>query len=988
MRYDNDDISNGNDELSHYGTPRHSGRYPWGSGDNPYQSSEDFLARIKKLKKEGLTESQVAKSMDMSSTKLRALESLARRERRSDLYSKANTLKEEGFSNVAIADKLGLKGESTVRSLLNSDSRARMNLAEDLTNSLRDLVDERGMIDIGVGVPRQLKVSKEKMDQAIELLLLEGYVVWGGRVPQVTNVGKLTTLKILCPPGTEHKEIYQYENIKSVDDITSYDDGKTFKPSFQYPASLDSKRVSVRYDEEGGSLKDGVIEIRRGVDDISLGTANYSQVRILVDGTHYLKGMAVYSNNMPDGVDVIFNSNKKLGTPKLDTMKPIKDDEHNPFGSSIKETGGQSVYIDSEGKEKLRVINKHNDEGDWGEWSKEISSQFLAKQPQKLINRQIDQSIQERKNEYEEIMSLTNPTVKKKLLESFADDCDAAAVNLKAAGLPGAMYKVILPVGSLKDNETYAPHLPDGSEVALVRYPHGGTFEIPILKVNNRNREGVEMMSSNPYDAMGINSKVALRLSGADFDGDTVMAIPLSEKIKVKSSPPLKDLENFDNKQSYGHDEVRVVNGEERYYRGGREFSVMKDTATQLQMGTISNLITDMTLKGATNSELARAVKHSMVIIDANKHKLDYKQSEKDNGIRALCLKYQTQFDEDGKKHLGSATLISKAKSPISVDERKLGAYVARDTGNRLVLYDPENKIYLDEKTNKYYNEGEKKTIYSDPKTGEKLYTPTNRTYMKTVYETAAGKIKRPSVITQDGKLYYKDEDGKYVMVTNEPVKTIKSTTPSTKMAEVSDARVLSSGTAQEAAYANYANGLKSLGNESRKAIMAIVDAPYSPAARKTYIEEYNSLDFKLNQALINAPKERQAQTTANAIVKAKKLENPRMTYEEEKKIRQQEISRARTKVGALRQEVVIEKREWEAIQAGAISTNRLKQIMANANMKTLRQLAMPRASNELSPAKIRRIENMAKAGHTTAEIAKSLGVSTSTVTTTLRGDE
>ena len=47
------------------------------------------------------------------------------------------------------------------------------------------------MIDIGVGVPRQLKVSKEKMDQAIELLKLEGYVVHGNRVPQATNKGKL-----------------------------------------------------------------------------------------------------------------------------------------------------------------------------------------------------------------------------------------------------------------------------------------------------------------------------------------------------------------------------------------------------------------------------------------------------------------------------------------------------------------------------------------------------------------------------------------------------------------------------------------------------------------------------------------------------------------------------------------------------------------------------------------------------------------------------
>ena len=35
----NDDLDNidiFDDELMHYGTPRHSGRYPWGSGENPY----------------------------------------------------------------------------------------------------------------------------------------------------------------------------------------------------------------------------------------------------------------------------------------------------------------------------------------------------------------------------------------------------------------------------------------------------------------------------------------------------------------------------------------------------------------------------------------------------------------------------------------------------------------------------------------------------------------------------------------------------------------------------------------------------------------------------------------------------------------------------------------------------------------------------------------------------------------------------------------
>lgn len=982
------DILTDDEELLHYGTPRHSGRYPWGSGDSPYQRSSDFLSRVDELKGEGLTESQIAKSFGVSSTRLRALQSLAIAERRSDLYSKVTTLKEEGIGNVEIADRLGLKGESSVRSLLNKEAKARMNISHDLAQNLKKIVDDRGMIDIGVGVPRQLQVTKEKMDQAIEILKLEGYVVHGNRVPQATNKGKYTTLKVLCPPGTPHSAIYNYGEINSVLDITSHDDGKTFEKSFQYPASLDSKRVQIRYSEEGGADKDGVIELRRGVDDISLGTSNYSQVRILVDGTHYLKGMAVYSDDMPDGVDVIFNTNKSKNTPKLETMKTIKDNPDNPFGSTIKETGGQSYWVDDKGEKHLSVINKRSDEGDWGEWSREISAQFLSKQPQKLIDRQINESMQDKIAEFDEINSLTNPTVKKALLLSFADDCDASSVSLKAAGLPGAMYKVILPVNSLKDNEVYAPHLDDGSEVALVRYPHGGTFEIPVLKVNNRNKEGIDIMTAQPSDAIGINSKVAAIMSGADFDGDTVMVIPTNDRIKIKSSPPLKDLEGFDTRLAYGHDDKKIVNGEERYYRGGKEYSILSETRTQIEMGVVSNLITDMTLMGATNDELARAVKHSMVIIDANKHKLDYKQSAVDNGIKALHKKYQSQIDpETGKHHKGAATLISKAKSDEYVGERKLGQYFAKDTGHTLTLIDPDNKIYLDELTNKFYNEKDKRTRYIDSKTGEKLYTYTNREYMTVIYNTSSGKNKKASVIVKDNDLFYKGEDGKYIKVTDEDIKRHKATMTSTKMAETKDARTLSSGTPQEEAYAAYANQLKALGNESRKLTLSIVNNPYSPSAKAAYKDEVESLNHKLNIALLNSPKERHAQTIAAANIKLKKQDNPRMTNEEERKLRQQELSRARIKVGASRREIEITQKEWDAIQAGAISTHKLEQIMANANIEVLRKFAMPRSTITLSPAKIRRIENMARSGYTSSEIARALGVSVTTITNTLKGE-
>ena len=54
------------DELMHYGMPRRSGRYPWGSGKEPYQRSIDFLGRIESLEKQGLNETQIAKEIGLT----------------------------------------------------------------------------------------------------------------------------------------------------------------------------------------------------------------------------------------------------------------------------------------------------------------------------------------------------------------------------------------------------------------------------------------------------------------------------------------------------------------------------------------------------------------------------------------------------------------------------------------------------------------------------------------------------------------------------------------------------------------------------------------------------------------------------------------------------------------------------------------------------------------------------------------------------------
>lgn len=895
--------------LMHYGIKRRSGRYPWGSGDNPYQHNGDFLTRVEQLKNENFTftdesgktytgDLAIAKSLGMNSTQFRAQISLAKEQRRAQRVAEAKALREKGYSLNEIAEKMGLNSDSSVRSLLNQSSEARMNAARNAADFIKKQVDEKGMIDVGSGVELELGISKEKMREALEILKSEGYEIYSGGVPQVTNPGKQTTRKVICPPGTPHKDIYNYDDVHTLNEYASHDGGDTFD-KYHYPKSMDSKRLQIRYAEDGGINMDGVIEIRRGVKDLSLGDSHYAQVRILVDKDRYLKGMAVYADDLPPGVDVRFNTNKTKDTDMRDVLKKIKDDPDNPFGSLIK-ANGQSWYEDSNGKKQLSLINKTREEGDWGEWAKKLPSQFLSKQSVYLARKQLNLSIEDKNMEFDDIKSITNPTIKKELLKQYADSCDYDAVHLQAAALPRQKYQVILPVTSMKNNEVYAPNYNDGETVALIRFPHGGTFEIPILTVNNKQKDARKLLGTNAKDAVGINSKVAERLSGADFDGDTVMVIPCNSKgskVKISSKPPLKDLEGFDPKMEYGG-------------KPAGTFKPMKDT--QKQMGVISNLITDMTIKGATDSELARAVKHSMVVIDAEKHGLDWKQSEIDNGIAALKKKYQGSV-ENGRYHEGASTLISRAKSQTSVVKRKGSPSIDSNTGEQ-VWKTTDNPTYVNKKTGK--------------------------------------------VVTR--------------------------TQPSTRMAETKDPRTLISdvNSPMEQEYARYASQMKSLANQARLEMINTKKIEYSSSARTQYQEEYKSLKAKINIARSNAPKERQAQALANANVQAKVKDNPDMTKSEIKKANQQALTYYRNQLGAKKDYIKLSEKEWEAIQAGAISENQLKQIIANADLDVLKQMATPRGSTtQLSQAKVNKISSMKASGYTNAEIAKAVGISTSTVT-------
>lgn len=885
-------------DLAHYGVKRKSGRYPWGSGKDPHQHSGDLLSTVKELKAKGLSETEIAKGLGMTTTQLRAQKSIAKNEKRKADVAMVARLKEKGMSNTAIGRRMGIN-ESSVRALLDPTLKERAGSTEALAKELKKQVGKDGLLDVGLGVEVNMGVTSTKMKTATAMLEAEGYHVHKVKVTQQTT-GKQTEMKVLVPPGMDYKTVLAKRGEIKAPGVNIEDGGRTVY-GIEKPVAVSSKRLKVRYGPEGGTDMDGVIEVRRGVKDLSLGSSNYAQVRISVDGTHYLKGMAMYSDDIPKGYDLRFNTNKKPTGNKLDALKKQTGDPANPFGSVIRK---QLHYTDSNGKKKLSAMNIVNDEGTWGDWSKTLSSQFLSKQPVSLAKEQLKKVRDKRKAELEEIMSLTNPSVKKKLLQSFADSVDSDAVDLKAAALPRQASQVILPVPKMKTTEVYAPNFKHGEKVVLVRHPHGGRFEIPELTVNNKNPHARKAIGTKVKDAIGIHPKVAERLSGADFDGDSVLCIP-NNSGKVKTSPALKGLKDFDPKAMYP---------------GYKGMPKMSDKNKQLKMGEVSNLITDMTIKGATQSEIARAVRHSMVVIDAQKHNLNYKQSEIDNGIPALKKKYQ------GKSNGGASTLISRAGSTAYIPDRK-----ARSASKGGPI---------------------------DKRTGKKVWEETGKTYKKPILDKKTGET-----------IGWKTE---------------KSIVKSKKLAETDDAFSLVSkdGSTIETVYANHSNELKAMANAARKATLAIPSVRKNPQAAKAYAPEVKSLKAKVNEALRNKPRERQAQVLADAVVRAKKQADPSLAKDKERlsKVRRQSLAEARSRTGAGKKPFGITPREWRAIQEGAVSQAALNKVLELADESVVRELATPRAQPKITSSMVSRAKAMSSRGKTAAEIAEALGISTTSV--------
>ena len=938
--------------LKHYGVKRKSGRYPWDPSLH-LPKNYKFIEDRDEMKKRGLSDNEIAKQMGLSTTVYRSKVTIAKEELKQYNMQRISKLQSEGMIIDDIAKTIGTTGQ-TVRNYLdeiknpNKSSRAQRVQTEAVADTLKDAVKRSKYIDVGKGVEIQMGISKEKLKSGLNALVESGeYEVHNLRIAQVTDKNNSTPVKVLTKKGVERSEIYKnMDKVRPVEEFAINGDARMFQ-QMERPKSIGWDRVHIRYaipegqkghgTNDDGAMMDGAMFLRPGVKDLNLGKASYAQVRIAVGDTHYLKGMALYGTeemfkNVPKGTDIIFNTNKTANKTPQEVLKELKKnpeggapiDGPNPFGATVKrqnslvDSKGKIVYKEVKGRmgnlvPEIGSINIVNEEGDWGNWSKALSAQFLAKQPTTVVHERLKATMKQVQDEYATIQKVTNPVIKKQLMESFVSDLESKQVHMKAAAPKGFQGHVILPVPDMKENEVYAPNYKNGEKVVLIRYPHGGRFEIPELTVNN-NSVARKMISKDSPDAIGIHPKVASKMSGADFDGDTAYVIP-NNKGKFKSRDSLKELKNFDPNM---------------YADKPGTFTPITKRYQQTLMGVVSNLITDMTLQGALSGEIARAVKHSMVVIDAEKHKLNYKRSAEENGIDALMRRYMTH-----------------------IDKVKYG---------ELERYNPKTR---------------RVDRVVDPDKLKKDLTPDKK------YVSASTIISRhkQSVITDGYRVEISDPKS-----TSGGTKTVWRNKKETYLVNmVKDANIFlgPNATKTEHHYADYVNELKAFKNKVDVDMSGIKMPARDPKAAKIYSEEVLSMKDKVNKVKINRIKERQAQRMAEVASKAeiaRRSEDEVLKKDDISRIKQQALNKARSMVGAERTPVTITDDEWDAVQSNAVSGTLLKELVSFMDDSQLKSLATPRANKQMTEARKSKAKALLANGYTIAQVAEALGVSSSTI--------
>lgn len=939
--------------LKHYGVKRKSGRYPWDPSLH-LPKNYKFIEDRDEMKKRGLSDNEIAKQMGLSTTVYRSKVTIAKEELKQYNMQRISKLQSEGMIIDDIAKTIGTTGQ-TVRNYLdeiknpNKSARAQRVQTEAVAQTLEDAVKRSKYIDVGKGVEIQMGISKEKLKSGLNALVESGeYEVHNLRIAQVTDKNNSTPVKVLTKKGVERSEIYKnMDKVRPVEEFAINGDARMFQ-QMERPKSIGWDRVHIRYaipegqkghgTNDDGAMMDGAMFLRPGVKDLNLGKASYAQVRIAVGDTHYLKGMALYGTEemfkgIPKGTDIIFNTNKTANKTPQEVLKELKKnpeggapiDGPNPFGATVKR---QNTLVDAKGNPvykpgvkdrfgnkvpQIGSVNIVNEEGDWGSWSKALSAQFLSKQPTTVVHERLKATMKQVQDEYESIQKVTNPVIKKQLMESFVSDLESKQVHMKAAAPKGFQGHVILPVPDMKENEVYAPNYKNGEKVVLIRYPHGGRFEIPELTVNN-NSVARKMISKDSPDAIGIHPKVASKMSGADFDGDTAYVIP-NNKGKFKSRDSLKELKNFDPNM---------------YADKPGTFTPITKRYQQTLMGVVSNLITDMTLQGAPSNEIARAVKHSMVVIDAEKHKLNYKRSAEENGIDALMKRYMTH-----------------------VDKVKYGDLERYNPKTRRV-----DKVIDPDKLKKDLTPGKEYTSAS---------TIISRHKQSVITDGYQVEVPDPKSKSGGTKMVWRNKKETYL------VNMVK------------DANVFlgPNATKTEHHYADYINELKAFKNKVDSEMSGIKMPARDPKAAKIYAEEVLSMKDKVNQVKINRIKERQAQRMAEVSSKAeiaRRSEDEVLKKDEISRIKQQALNKARSMVGAERTPVTITDDEWDAVQSNAVSGTLLKELVSFMDDSQLKSLATPRANKQMTEARKSKAKALLANGYTIAQVAEALGVSSSTI--------
>nr|DAY33876.1 MAG TPA: RNA dependent RNA polymerase [Caudoviricetes sp.] len=939
--------------LKHYGVKRKSGRYPWDPSLH-LPKNYKFIEDRDEMKKRGLSDNEIAKQMGLSTTVYRSKVTIAKEELKQYNMQRISKLQSEGMIIDDIAKTIGTTGQ-TVRNYLdeiknpNKSARSQRVQTEAVAQTLEDAVKRSKYIDVGKGVEIQMGISKEKLKSGLNALVESGeYEVHNLRIAQVTDKNNSTPVKVLTKKGVERSEIYKnMDKVRPVEEFAINGDARMFQ-QMERPKSIGWDRVHIRYaipegqkghgTNDDGAMMDGAMFLRPGVKDLNLGKASYAQVRIAVGDTHYLKGMALYGTEemfkgIPKGTDIIFNTNKTANKTPQEVLKELKKnpeggapiDGPNPFGATVKR---QNTLVDAKGNPvykpgvkdrfgnkvpQIGSVNIVNEEGDWGSWSKALSAQFLSKQPTTVVHERLKATMKQVQDEYESIQKVTNPVIKKQLMESFVSDLESKQVHMKAAAPKGFQGHVILPVPDMKENEVYAPNYKNGEKVVLIRYPHGGRFEIPELTVNN-NSVARKMISKDSPDAIGIHPKVASKMSGADFDGDTAYVIP-NNKGKFKSRDSLKELKNFDPNM---------------YADKPGTFTPITKRYQQTLMGVVSNLITDMTLQGAPSNEIARAVKHSMVVIDAEKHKLNYKRSAEENGIDALMKRYMTH-----------------------VDKVKYGDLERYNPKTRRV-----DKVIDPDKLKKDLTPGKEYTSAS---------TIISRHKQSVITDGYQVEVPDPKSKSGGTKMVWRNKKETYL------VNMVK------------DANVFlgPNATKTEHHYADYINELKAFKNKVDSEMSGIKMPARDPKAAKIYAEEVLSMKDKVNQVKINRIKERQAQRMAEVSSKAeiaRRSEDEVLKKDEISRIKQQALNKARSMVGAERTPVTITDDEWDAVQSNAVSGTLLKELVSFMDDSQLKSLATPRANKQMTDARKSKAKALLANGYTIAQVAEALGVSSSTI--------